>query len=301
MESKRKIYIKKNFDNRTWRAGLLPESPRWLLTVKKEKEAEIILDKMAAVNKREFNCKSEGIEISIVEDRTVRLWKIFLIPELRKRTFILMFNWILVSFVYYGLLLNIGNLSGDIFLNFFFGALVEIPAYLVCIALLNRLGRKKLFIAFMFIGGVCGIMTVFTLMYASDDLQWTTTALAIISKLCITGSFGIIYLHTCELYPTCVRNGALGAMSTFARVGGIIAPYVMMMRLLADGKIGDSLPLITMGFGCVSAAASYFFLPETNNKPMKDTFDDVCKKDHESIRIKDEHQLEVQTPLNPSA
>lgn len=60
--------------------------------------------------------------------------------------------------------------------------------------------------------------------------------MATLSKLCVTGTFGIVYLHTCELYPTCVRNGALGAMSTFARVGGVIAPYVMMLVRIIKKK-----------------------------------------------------------------
>lgn len=62
----------------------------------------------------------------------------------------------------------------------------------------------------------------------NSDLIWTTTALAILSKLFITGTFGVIYLHTCELYPTCVRNSALGSLATFAKVGGFLSPYIMM-------------------------------------------------------------------------
>ncbi|CAE1142070.1 SLC22A4_5 [Acanthosepion pharaonis] len=279
---------------------VLPESPRWLLTMKKEKEAEIILNKMAKVNKRDFICKLEEIEISMVEDRNVKLWKIFTIPQLLKTTLIMTFNWCAVSFAYFGLVLNTEHLSGNIFLNFFFGALVEVPAYLTCIFLLDRFGRKKLYIAFMFIGGICGILTLFPFIYAEDDLQWTTTLLATISKLCVTGSFAIVFLHTCELYPTCVRNGALGALSTFARFGGVIAPYIMMMRALAAGRFGDSLPLLTMGIVCILAGVSYFFLPETCNRLMNDTFDDLSRRNTGSIREKDEYQLEAKTALNRS-
>ncbi|CAE1142065.1 SLC22A4_5 [Acanthosepion pharaonis] len=277
---------------------VVPESPRWLLIVKKEKEAEIILNKIAEVNKRFFTCKSEDIEIPVVENRTVRLWKIFTNPQLRKRTIILLFNWCVSSFTYYGLLLNTEHLSGNIFLNFFFGALVEIPAYILCMVLLNRVGRKKLYIAFMVIGGILGAMTIFPRMYASEDLQWIATTLAILSRLCITGEFGIIYLHTCELYPTCVRNGALGAMSTFARVGGVIAPYLILMRSVADGKLGDSLPLLIMGIICILAGVTYLFLPETNNKHMEDTFDGISKENVLSIREEDEYQLEAKAALN---
>ena len=61
------------------------------------------------------------------------------------------------------------------------------------------------------------------------DLQWTTTALAILSRLGISTGFTIIYLNTCELYPTCVRNGALGFIAALSRFGGAVAPYIMMI------------------------------------------------------------------------
>ncbi|CAE1310966.1 SLC22A4_5 [Acanthosepion pharaonis] len=279
---------------------VLPESPRWLLTVNKGKEAEIILNKIAKVNKRDFSCKSEEIEISVVEDRTVRLWKIFTIPTLLKRTLILMFNWFVVSFVYFGLLINTENLSGNIFLNFFFGGLVEVPALLSCIFLLGRFGRKKLYIAFIVTGGICAIITIFPLMYAEEDLQWTTTLLATLSRLCISGNFAIIYLHTCELYPTCVRNGALGCLSAFETLGGVISPYIVNLRTLASGKVGRSLPLLTMGISCILVGASYFFLPETNNRPIQDNFDDVCRQRSNAIREKEEYHIEAQAALNHS-
>ena len=76
-----------------------------------------------------------------------------------------------MSFVYFGLMLNTEHLSGNIFLNFFFGALVEIPAYIICILLLNRVGRKKLYIAFMTTGGICDFLTIFPTIYASEGKQ----------------------------------------------------------------------------------------------------------------------------------
>lgn len=47
-----------------------------------------------------------------------------------------------------------------------------------------------------------------------------------IGKLAITSSYGAIYVFTVEQYPTVIRNVGLGASSTFARIGGVIAPYV---------------------------------------------------------------------------
>ena len=76
-----------------------------------------------------------------------------------------------MSFVYYGLILNTEHLSGNFFLNFFFGALVELPGYTICIVLLNRVGRKKLYIAFMVIGGIAGILSVLPNIYASEGKE----------------------------------------------------------------------------------------------------------------------------------
>lgn len=47
-----------------------------------------------------------------------------------------------------------------------------------------------------------------------------------VGKLGITLSFDLIYVYTPELFPTAVRNVGLGAMSTSARIGGILAPFL---------------------------------------------------------------------------
>lgn len=57
-----------------------------------------------------------------------------------------------------------------------------------------------------------------------------------------------------------------------------------MQRHLADGKLGDSLPLLTMGFACILAGVLYVFLPETNKRRMEDNFDDVHEEKFKSIR-----------------
>lgn len=58
------------------------------------------------------------------------------------------------------------------------------------------------------------------------DSQWLIVTLAMIGKLAITSSYGAIYVFTAEQFPTVIRNVGLGASSTFARIGGVIAPYV---------------------------------------------------------------------------
>lgn len=61
-----------------------------------------------------------------------------------------------------------------------------------------------------------------------------TTVLAIIGKAGVAAAFTGIYIYTSELFPTEVRNMALGISSTAGRVGGLIAPYAggSLVRIL---------------------------------------------------------------------
>ena len=56
---------------------------------------------------------------------------------------------------------------------------------------------------------------------------WAPVTIAMIGKFLISMTFAIAYLYTAELFPTSVRNVAVGAASTFARVGSMSAPYIV--------------------------------------------------------------------------
>ena len=66
-----------------------------------------------------------------------------------------------MSMAYYGVILNVGNLGGDLYLNLFLITIVEYPGRLISIALLNRIGRKKCYIGFMLLGGIACIGTIY--------------------------------------------------------------------------------------------------------------------------------------------
>lgn len=50
-----------------------------------------------------------------------------------------------------------------------------------------------------------------------------------VGKIAITVSYGTVYIFSAEQFPTVVRNAGLGASSTFARLGSIMAPYINIM------------------------------------------------------------------------
>jgi len=69
----------------------------------------------------------------------------------------------------------------------------------------------------------CGLINSFT------ELNRVLIAFAMIGKMCITASYGVIYIFTAESFPTVVRNGGVGASSMFARVGGIVANSLLVL------------------------------------------------------------------------
>ena len=62
-----------------------------------------------------------------------------------------------------------------------------------------------------------------------------TTTLSILGRGCVTVAFNAIYVLSPELYPTEVRNIGMGVSSFFARVSGMMAPFV------GGPMVGDSI------------------------------------------------------------
>ena len=68
--------------------------------------------------------------------------------------------------------------------------------------------------------------TVLIVLRRVADQQWITVVLALIGKCGIAGAFAIIWLYSSEIFPTVMRNSALGTSSVCARIGGIVSPYI---------------------------------------------------------------------------
>lgn len=188
----------------------------------------------------------------------------------------MMFSWMVISMVYYGLSLNAGSLAGDIYLNNSLNGLLEVVGYFLVQFTMDRFGRRAIMVWFFFIQG-CACLASAGLrelaVYLTDaasplgySLLTLSTILAFVGKVFNAGSFAAVYNFTAELFPTVIRGNALGAGSMAARVGSICSPYIIFLQ-----NRHSWLPATIFGvFGVMGGAASLAY-PETMNRYMPQT------------------------------
>eukprot|EP00095_Tigriopus_kingsejongensis_P005178 maker-scaffold237_size242172-snap-gene-1.35 protein:Tk05178 transcript:maker-scaffold237_size242172-snap-gene-1.35-mRNA-1 annotation:"sugar transporter" len=273
----------------------VPESPRWLIQVGNFKEALRILKEGAKTNgntlppdeevlamMQKFKTQEDEIKHETDEKTTKeKLYEVFkeLIilvetPEMRKRTLNIFYSWLVVAMVYYGLSFNSKNLGGNRYVSVFVSGFVEVPAVVVILPLLNSLGRMKCYCGTFIGGGIaCGLVAIITLAFDSSTMIWLPVTIAMIGKFLISMTFAIAYLYTAELFPTQVRNVAVGTASTFARIGSMAAPYIVDLL----GAIHPAIPVIIFGLFSCTAGVLALMLPETLNKRLPESVADVEK------------------------
>ncbi|OXU21339.1 hypothetical protein TSAR_002331 [Trichomalopsis sarcophagae] len=248
----------------------MPESPRWLISRGRRKEARAILEKFHGAIKEDAPSatveQSKSEKTSLLSDQIRGLRMMFGHRELRKRAIISYFAWMTASLTYYALALNVDNIAVDYYLYAVLLGVTEIPAYLVPTPILMLVGRRQASSALFIISG----LLLLTILSISREATAVLVAASLVARFCLSAAYGVFILYTSEFFPTISRNSALGSSSAMAHVGSIIAPYsVVVLGELAwwgPSTLCGALALIA-GFTCLA-------LPETRNRPLADTVEE---------------------------
>ncbi|XP_076306746.1 carcinine transporter-like [Tachypleus tridentatus] len=255
-----------------WR--FLPESPRWLVSVQRYEEAAVILTKIAKTNGRsvptDLEKRLKKIEETMRKEKelsttTENVTVLFRYPSLRKRFLTISTSWVANSMAYYGLQINVTNLYGNEFLNFFLLGIVELPSYFLCWFLMERFGRRWTNVSLMFLAALSILVpTTFP-----PDLAIGATIGAFIGKFDCSAAFMAVYQQAAELYPTPVRALGMGSSATIACIATICTPYIIYL-----GTYERHIPYFIIGGICFLASIAASFLPETLHATLPQTIED---------------------------
>ncbi|XP_031621351.1 organic cation transporter protein isoform X2 [Contarinia nasturtii] len=247
---------------------IIPESPRWLFTVGRTDESAAVLEKVAKFNKRPTETiKMDLDKYAIATNTNVKevargnFLDLFRTPNMRSKTLCMCFNWLVCGMCFFGVAQYIGESDGDIFKNVMVSAALEIPGTILCIYTMKKFGRKWTLIFSNTITGICMLLIAYKPLIQVE--------LASIALVGMSVSFPTVYLYAGELFPTVVRNVGVGTASMIARIGSMVAPFIITLKY-----ISHIYPPIVFGIVPILGAALVLLLPETQGQPLPATIED---------------------------
>ncbi|KQK15764.1 organic cation/carnitine transporter 2 [Brachypodium distachyon] len=265
---------------------LVQESPRWLLVRGRKQDAIETLRQIAALNGNSAITSSFSMlhacvmhqeeDAAAASDSSSSSSSVFAAlhsmwerPWALRRLAAIMTASFGIGMVYYGMPLNVGNLGGsNLYLSVTYNALAELPSSILSWLLMGRINRRSSVIA---LTALAGVSSLACLVIPGQGLRMGAELLSFFATCT---AFNVVMMYSIELFPTSVRNSAVGMVRQALVLGGVAAPVLVALgrqrSFLSFGVFG----LVIGCFGMFAAC-----LPETRGKGMSDTMEEEEQKE----------------------
>ncbi|XP_055337217.1 organic cation transporter protein-like isoform X2 [Paramacrobiotus metropolitanus] len=259
---------------------LVHESLRWLYINYRFEHASNIVHKIMRFNgvqltKRISDCMSYLVmwhqkDEEIDDKASHSMWNLFTSAQLRKRCLCMTFIWFTGAICYYAISFSLSDWFGSKYWNLAIGGLVDVPITLITMLLVSKYGCR---VPLIYTSGLSGVLCLIaaSIPLHSHAAMIAKTVFAQIARAVSHGMFNMMIPYASELFPTVVRNNGLGVCGIGMRLGGVLAPQL----LLLGNYTTDYLPMITCGVMAGAAALISYLLPETKGHPMPETVEDL--------------------------
>ena len=196
------------------------ESPRWLHSVEQwldfQKNNQDIINKIGTpyLEKKEEKKFRNKKEIK----KTYNIIQILQFKSQRNIFIKLVLMDICVLYNYYGIILNLGKMQGNFYLNSIFAFLGELISELFSGKLADKFGRIVIFDI------CCGVGVLGFICYLiSPSFKFFFIFIAMIG---FGGIYNVIAIYMPEIYPTKIRNITYSYTFFIARIGPICVPII---------------------------------------------------------------------------
>nr|KAI8757225.1 solute carrier family 22 member 6-like [Biomphalaria glabrata] len=280
---------------------IVDESLRWLLEMKRYKEAEFLIKKMARINQvdsqkalnllKKDKIVLEDVNISngsqsLNKESSVAMngssndtsLRMFLSNRnFLKLTCLSSFIWFVDAIAYDGLLMIAPGLTDNFYLGFALGVITDIPATVIFCLLINRIDRKKIISIFHLLAGICLLIATIILNTPLADKipgnYWFSLVLSLLGRVTLSVGYSTVTLYVSEVFPTSVRSTGYGMTSIFNYSGSLVAPYSRTVS-----RHVPYVPNVVFGVMCVMVPAATVLLPETRGVELAQTLAETDKR-----------------------
>ena len=278
------------------------ESPLWLISVGRKKEAFAQLKKAATFNNKlqlyeEFEQANASLlneDKEVAEDENEEKKNVkkkddanekkytfidsFKYPSIRKVILMVTPLWLSTTLFDFTVFLNLEKSGSNVYMQSIITFIACLISAISAGSLCDCLGRKKVVIGSAILALVPYVLTP---LFANDLTRgykfYVETALIFLACVSIETTFTSIIIYGNESFPTSIRSTSYGCMYAFARIGAISAPNITYSLTHPQYVVCPLLFLTHVPF---------YFLKETKGLELQDDIEEVRNKIAEDIEKK---------------